>query len=273
VHCAAIGQRAQPPPQSTSISCPLRTPSVQLGAWQQRATPAPQPPARQTWLWQSPSPLQARPVAQSSQRPPQSTSLSLAFATASVQVGALQHCGTPGAQPPGLHTPLWQSAPAPQLRPGAQSGQGPPQSTSTSSAFFTPSVQLGGAQRPLPPHTALAQSAPSLHALPSAQPGHSPPPQSVSSSAPLRTPSPHETAAQRELLAGHNKPALQSASARHSCPARHVLPHTPPQSMSVSSGPKAPSSQLGAGGGAISSGSGHSLPRQPPASVLGSAGV
>jgi len=249
----------------------LRTPSAQLGAWQQRAAPGPQPPVPHTWLWQSPPPLQARPVAQSPQRPPQSTSLSLAFATASLQVGAWQHCSKPGAQPPALHTPLWQSAPAPQPWPGAQSGQAPPQSTSTSLPFFTPSVQLGAAQRPFPPQTALAQSALVLHVDPSAQPGHSPPPQSVPSSAPLRAPSPQEMAAQRELLAGQNKPATQSASAWHRCPARQVLPHTPPQSLSVSSGPTTPSSQLGSSGGAISSGSGHSLPRQPPASALGSA--
>jgi hypothetical protein len=80
-------------------------------------------------------------------------------------------------------------------------------------------------------------------------------------------------AAQRELLAGQNKPATQSASDLHSCPARHVLPHTPPQSLSVSSGPNAPSAQLGSGVGAMFSGSGHSLPRQPPASALGTAAV
>jgi hypothetical protein len=47
--------------------------------------------------------------------------------------------------------------------PSLQSGQLPPQSTSVSLPFITPSVQLGGAHWPFM-HCAVTQSPPNLHA-------------------------------------------------------------------------------------------------------------
>ena len=55
---------------------------------------------------------------------------------------AWQH--RPPAQLPGAQLPLWQSAPSLQRWPVAQGAQlSPPQSTSVSSPFFTPSSQVG----------------------------------------------------------------------------------------------------------------------------------
>jgi hypothetical protein len=93
--------------------------------------------------------------------PPQSTSVSSPFFTASAQLGA--------AQTPAVHTLLWQSAaPAHSLPVPQSAGQVPPQSTSVSIPFFTMSLQVGAAQRPAV-HTPLTQSPPSPHVLPTAQ--------------------------------------------------------------------------------------------------------
>jgi hypothetical protein len=80
------------PPQSTSVSLPFFTVSLQLGAWQM--------PPEQTLLWQSELAVQVLLVAQRLHvvAPPQSMSLSAPFFTMSLQVGA--------AQSPFVHTPL-----------------------------------------------------------------------------------------------------------------------------------------------------------------------
>src|SRR5690554_632885 len=61
-------QPGQLPPQSTSVSLPLCTPSLQLGAWQM--------PFVHTLLWQSMAPKQPAPSGHAWQPPPQSTSVS-----------------------------------------------------------------------------------------------------------------------------------------------------------------------------------------------------
>jgi hypothetical protein len=71
---------------------------------------------------------------QLAQAPAQSTSDSPPFFTSSSQLGAAQ-------VPAALHTPLWQSVPALQAVPSAQSGQLPPQSVATSSPLCAPSAQ------------------------------------------------------------------------------------------------------------------------------------
>jgi hypothetical protein len=87
-----------------------------------------------------------------------------------------------------VQTPVLQSLPAPQARPGAQSGHvGPPQSVSVSAPFLTPSVQLEAWQTPLA-QTPVVQSPPALHDEPMPQRGQVPP-QSVSVSVPFWTPS------------------------------------------------------------------------------------
>ncbi len=72
--------------------------------------------------------------------PPQSMSVSSAFLAPSVAVG-LEHVFAAGS-----HTPLVQSVAAPQAKVSAQRGAapGPPQSTSVSSPFFTPSSIFEG---------------------------------------------------------------------------------------------------------------------------------
>src|SRR4051812_2405592 len=157
------------------VSAPLLTPSVQLGTWQQRSAPGAQPPGAQTPLWQSTAAAQALPLPQSGQRPPQSTSLSLALRTPSLQLAAWQHESRPAPQPPVPQTPLWQSPGSLQPRAVGQLAQLPPQSTSLSSPFFTPSVQLAALQLPFTLHTRLSQSLAALQAVPSGQPGQLPP--------------------------------------------------------------------------------------------------
>jgi hypothetical protein len=77
---APAGQTGQLPPQSTPVSVPLRTLSVQLGAAQV--------PFVQTLLEQSTATKHRLAVPQRRQvPPPQSISVSLPFLTLSVQVG------------------------------------------------------------------------------------------------------------------------------------------------------------------------------------------
>jgi hypothetical protein len=127
------------------------------------------------------------------------------------------HCSN-GAPQIGPHVPSKQSAPAQSAerrhpRPAAHAGHvPPPQSTSVSAPFFTPSVQVGIA----PP--SLAQ-------------GWQGPPQSTAASPWFCTPS-------RQLAAAHrlstHEPLAQSASARHRRSAAHAGQSAPPQSTSVS---------------------------------------
>ena len=125
------GQAGQPesaPPQSTSVSLPFSTLSVQV-----RAAHA---PVAQTRLAQSPPTLHFWAAPQPGQGPPQSTSVSLLFFTASVHEG--------GAHRPAVQTPLTQSAGSRQALPSWHLAQpAPPQSTSVSAPFLMPSVQLG----------------------------------------------------------------------------------------------------------------------------------
>jgi hypothetical protein len=256
-----------PPPQSTSVSAPFLTTSVQVGAWHTLLT--------QTPLWQSVPAEQILPVAHVGHPPPpQSTSVSVPFLTTSAHVGAWHLSGepvhTPLAQseapvhvlpvphfgqdaPPQstsvsvpflttsahvgawhtrpVHTPLWQSEPELHALPAAHFGHdAPPQSMSVSVPFLTTSVQLGDWQM-LPTHTPLWQSLPPVHCLPATHFGHVDPPQSVSVSVPFFTVSVH-------VAVWHTRPVhtplWQSLATRHALPATHFEHAAPPQSMSVS---------------------------------------
>jgi hypothetical protein len=80
-HVPLVGHFGQvPPPQSTSVSAPFFTLSVQLADWQMLPT--------QTPLWQSPPTLHVLPAAHfGHEAPPQSMSVSVPFFTVSVQLG------------------------------------------------------------------------------------------------------------------------------------------------------------------------------------------
>ena len=119
------------PPQSTSVSVPLRTPSPQLGAWQTLLV--------QTPLVQSAPVLQPWPGPQSGHTgPPQSMPVSAPSCTPPVQVGC--------SQTPLVQSPLVQSEPVSQPSPTPQVAQvPPPQSRPVSWSFWTPSAQLGQA--------------------------------------------------------------------------------------------------------------------------------
>jgi hypothetical protein len=178
VHVFGFGQRGHPgtgigPPQSTSLSPWFLTVSEQVGCWQVLfgATPV------HTTLVQSPATTQDSPGSQSPQvPPPQSMSVSAPFFTLSPHVGAWQVLF--GATP--VQTPLWQSPATTHVLPTPQSAQGPPQSTSLSPWFFTPSPQVGAAHWPLL-QTPLAQSLAPRHVFAAAQRGHGvAPPQSAS---------------------------------------------------------------------------------------------
>jgi hypothetical protein len=85
VHAPPVAQRAHDvvPPQSTPLSPPFLTPSLQAGAWHTLPVHTP--------LEQSAATPQALPVAHFVlQLPPQSTSVSVPFFTVSVQLGAWQ---------------------------------------------------------------------------------------------------------------------------------------------------------------------------------------
>ena len=132
VQAAPSGQGAhEGPPQSTSLSRPFASWSVQLAA-------AHAPPV-QTPLSQSVPITQRWPSAQASQPPPQSTSVSAPDTFASRQL--------PGAQARFTQSTLWQSSCVTQVRPISQAAQaGPPQSTALSVPFFAPSVQVGAGE-------------------------------------------------------------------------------------------------------------------------------
>jgi hypothetical protein len=90
-----------------------------------------------------------------------------------------------------LQEPSTQSAPVVQAWPVLHLvAQLPPQSTSVSSPFTTPSLQLGSAHT-FPEQTPLRQSACAEHCLPRSQPAQLPP-QSTSVSSPFWTLSVHE---------------------------------------------------------------------------------
>ena len=134
MHILPTAQRAHMvgPPQSTSVSPPFRTMSVQVGVWQRDM--------EQTLLRQSDPARQLKPLAQRGHAvaPPQSVSVSPPFWVMSVQLGA-------GSQTPPVQLPLWQSDPRAQNWWMPQRGHAfvPPQSVSVSPSLRTPSVQLG----------------------------------------------------------------------------------------------------------------------------------
>jgi hypothetical protein len=122
-------QPAQVPPQSTSVSLPFWTRSLQPG-WVQT-------PDEQNVVTQSAPVRHVCPSAQTAHvPPPQSTSVSAPFSTLSLHVEAWHTLA--------VQTPLVQSPPTSQAAPGRQSGQDvPPQSTSLSLPLRMVSVQLG----------------------------------------------------------------------------------------------------------------------------------
>jgi hypothetical protein len=165
-------QLGHAPPQSTSVSVPLRTPSPQVAATHLLAL--------QTPLAQSEGALQPRPSGQGAQAlPPQSTSVSVPPFSPSLHPGPTHTSVT-------AHSPVVQSALVwhPVRTPHCGHAV-PPQSLPVSVPLRTPSVQVGEAQRPSPQRR-VAQSVAPMHARPSSQ-GLQLPPQSVSVSAPFFT--------------------------------------------------------------------------------------
>jgi hypothetical protein len=122
----------EPPPQSTSVSPPFCCESVHDAAT--HAPPAQAP------LAQSAGFAQAFPAAQAEHGPPQSTSVSPPVFFPSWQEDSTH---TFAAQ-----APLAQSTAAKQAFATAHAGHDePPQSTSDSSPFLSPSVQVAGGER------------------------------------------------------------------------------------------------------------------------------
>jgi hypothetical protein len=117
--------------------------------------------------------------------PPQSTSVSAPFFTASVHVGA--------AQVPPVQILLWQSVAAVQVAPLPQAAHvPPPQSMPVSVPFETPSLQVGARHTlGVPEHTWLVQSVPAPQVCPVAQAPQVLPPQSTAVSLPFWTVSLH----------------------------------------------------------------------------------
>jgi hypothetical protein len=131
---------------------------------------------------------------------------------------------------PSLQTLLWQSDGIEQAAVGAQAGQlSPPQSTSVSPPFITPSVQLGVAHV-VPRQTPLAQSVFTRQASPDGHGAHEPP-QSVAVSRPFLMPS-------AQLPDVHcpvtQKFEAQSPFCEQAFPLSHGEQSPPPQSRSVS---------------------------------------
>ena len=170
------------PPQSTSASSPLVTPSAQVGATHTLAG--------QTRLWQSAETPQVLPLAQRAHEPPQSTSVSAPFLTVSPHPAIWQI--------PLVQMPPMQLAPRPpQDRPAPHLfGHEPPQSASVSSPFLTPSLHVAARQVRFGPHTSVTQSPAVRQPPPTAQRciGAQGPPQSVSVSEPFLARSPHDAA-------------------------------------------------------------------------------
>jgi hypothetical protein len=188
---------AQEPPQSTSVSVPFFTVSLQTAAWH---TSPVHTPSRQ-----SAATVQALFAAHLSQVPPQSTSVSVLFFTESTQFGT---------QTAPEHWLPAQSVSTEHFSIGPQALQvPPPQSTSVSFPFATVSVQVAAAHSP-PVHTSELQSAATPQILPSSQ-GPQVPPQSTSVSSPFFTVSVQVAATQLPSIGSHT-PEAQSLGARHS---------------------------------------------------------
>jgi hypothetical protein len=161
-----------------SVSIPSFTQSAQEGLYGSKGSQAEadvraaQTPARQLPVAQSASTSQVLPSAHGGQAsPPQSTSVSIPSFTQSAQLGdpgvTGSHVARVAAQRPLVHVPLAQSAPSLQALPSAHGGQAsPPQSTSVSVPFLTPSAHVGCAGAPPVP----AQAAPEPEAPPDPRP-------------------------------------------------------------------------------------------------------
>jgi hypothetical protein len=255
------------PPQSASVSSPFFTPSTHAGATQWpmvEQTPDAQSLANEQAASapQGPHPVDDAP-------PPQSTSVSEGpFFTPSEQVGAAQVplLPVPPSSDPVAQTPDEQSpSEAQDLAAAQRSHVRPPQSTSVSSPFLTPSSHVGASQMPSVEQTPESQSAsptlpsPAGHAFPGAHAGHTlpdaaAPPQSASVSPPFLTPSsqvgaahhpsaPHTPEAQSAANAHVEPPSQRSHLAKSGTKAPSAAP---PQSTSASSPFLTLSEQVGA---------------------------
>jgi len=165
---------AQAPPQSTSVSDPFLTVSMQAAAVEMHVL------ALHTELAQSAA--TAQPLVSAhlpAQVPPQSTSVSVPFFTVSVQVAAPQMLAA--------HIELAQSAATAQPLVSAHLlAQVPPQSISVSVPFLKPSAHVGSTQTLAPLQSRAAwQSAADPQALPAAHRLTQAPPQSTSVSVPF----------------------------------------------------------------------------------------
>ena len=164
-------------PQLCTLSfeahCPVQTCAPGL---HELSTHAPRGPS------QAPLP-KVNALVQSEQAAPQQRSL---FATHSAP---LECCPVGQMQTPVAHWPVAQSPPILQCLPREQrAGHEPPQSTSVSVPFWSPSEQLEATQRPsvqMPPR----QSEATLQGPPLTHLATQVPPQSIPDSVPLRRPS------------------------------------------------------------------------------------
>src|SRR5688572_10727603 len=114
-----------------------------------------------------------------------------------------------------------------QPPPATQAGQVPPQSTSVSEPFNTPSLHRVSRQMP-PAQNPVVQSRGTRHAPGGGQGAHVLPPQSTSVSEPFFTASEHVGARQAPAL---QIKLTQSAFSAQPSPEPHA-PHDPPQSTS-----------------------------------------
>ena len=154
---------------------------------------------------QSSSRVHPPPTGQPSQRrPPQSRPVSSPLTTSSSHRAAWQI----RPFPLNSQTPLTQSSASTQRRASPQGSHPPPQSTSVSSLFLTPSSQRASAHSPLV-HRRLTQSVATLHAAWAAQ-GPQAPPQSTSDSSPFWRPSSQRGAATQRPVSSSQTPLSQS---------------------------------------------------------------
>jgi hypothetical protein len=183
-HRCGAASTAQPPPQSGPVSLPFGTASVHVGARQVLLI------GLHTLLAQSESATHFWPGVQRVVQvtPPQLTSVSLPFCTASKQLGESQSLVL------GLQTLLSQSVALVHGEPGGQGVQLPPQSTPLSVGSFTPLLQVGAwhssAVQFLNAQSSLVvQAAPFAQRCGTASSVTQGPPQSVPVSAPFLIPS------------------------------------------------------------------------------------
>jgi hypothetical protein len=221
------------PPQSTSVSSPSITPSVQWLVWQVCMS------AWHQVLVQSLPEMHALPSPHVEQvPPPQSTSVSAPSLRPS------PHWLATHTSVIELQKPLLQSASLRHLSASAHGEQsGPPQSTSVSPGSSLAFWHDDETHSPAAEHCMDAQSPFATHICPTLQRvAQVAPPQSMSVSPPSSRPSVHVDAAHASVVALHSTVA-QSLSTRQLCPAAHLVEHTLPQSTSVSPSSSTPSPQ------------------------------